>query len=257
MLRWPVTATGVIIMPSLKVYLQLRSRSTGLTGNTGNIVSVIWLCFLLAAEVDAEPQLKMSKQPVNGRITPAPKVIEDYIGNLQRGFGNMTFIAPGGELRWDAWSEPNYIRAVRAAMQIVEQRALGNPLCNHFFREQMPRGLSFDQIWNAEGAQRIRISFSPGSSGTWRAATYPYSAPYEWTITETTVLLGTESIASALVHEATRTNGIGPEYAIATRAEKVCGMQQFALNLAVVRRLGWEILKQSQLKNDVIAQSRP
>jgi hypothetical protein len=225
-----------------------------------NLVAVtllaLWLGILPLSETAAAPQLKTLEQPAAGRITPASRVIEDYTGSLQTGFGSVTFIAPGGELRWDAWTHPDHIQMILVAMQIVEQRALGNPLCNRYFRERMPGGRSFDQIWNAGGAQRIRISFSPGNSGTWRAATYPYSAPYEWTITETTVMLGAESIASAMVHEATRTNGIGPEYAVAARAEQICGMQQFMLSLPTIRRLGWKLVK-NPAPADVIAQSKP
>jgi len=136
---------------------------------------------------------------------------------------------------------PDHIAVVQKAIRLIERRALSNSACNEYFSSQMPGGNSFAQIWNAVGANRIRISFSPGPAGVWRAATYGNTAPFDWTITETTVSLGPESVASALVHEATRTNGIGPEYAVAFRAERVCGMAHFLLTERTVRDLKWRI----------------
>jgi hypothetical protein len=191
----------------------------------------------------AEPMLKLLNQPVSGRITPEPMVIEDYHGKLQRGYETIHFVAPGGELRWDAWIDPDYIEVARQAMQMVGQKAVGNEACNRYFRENMPGGRSFDEIWQATGPQRIRISFSAGPSGAWRAATYPYKAPYEWTITENTVKFGPQSVASAMVHEATRTNGVGPEFRIAYGAATACGTREFMLTRTIMRRLGWQIGK--------------
>ena len=186
----------------------------------------------------AEPMLKRELQAVTGRTTPAPITVEDYHGSLQWGYERLKFIAPGGELRWDAWTDPVYIETAQAAMRLVEQAAVGNRKCNDYFA-LMPGGKTFDELWQATGSERIRVSFSPGPSGTWRAATYPYTAPYEWTITETTVKLGPASVASAMVHEATRTNGIGPQWRIAYGAEAACGVRSYTLDRSIMRQLGW------------------
>lgn len=124
-------------------------------------------------------------------------------------------------------------------MRLIEQRAVGNRRCNRFFRNNMPKGKSFDQIWQGKGLERIRVSFSPGPSGIWRAATYGESTPYEWTVTEIAVRMGVESVASAMVHEATRTNGIGAEGGIAYQAESICGMRHFMLTPQLIQQFGW------------------
>lgn len=200
----------------------------------------IALACTLAAGVSAhaEPMLKFGLQPVASRSTPAPLAVEDYHGSLQTGYEHLNFIAPGGELRWDAWTNPAYIETARAALAQVERIAVGNQHCNDYFT-RMPGGKTFDEIWHATGPERIRISFSPGSSGTWRAATYAYTAPYEWTITESAVKLGPASVASAMVHEATRSNGVGSQWQLAYGAETVCGMRSFVLNRAIMQQLGW------------------
>lgn len=200
------------------------------------------LGLLIAAAVNAEPQLQLPTQQPALRATPAPFTVPDYQGSLAQGYRMIYFIAPGGELRWNAWTDPSYIAIAREAMRLVEQRAIANPACNRFFAERMPGGKTFTQLWHADGPNRIRISFSPGPSGTWRAATYRDSAPFDWTISETAVRLGPESVASAMVHEATRSNGIGPEVAIAYGAERVCGMAHFLLTERLIRQLGWKIL---------------
>ena len=140
------------------------------------IAKIALLIFPLFQPGMAEPMLKLLNQPVTGRITPPPMTIDDYHGKIQRRYEIIRFIAPGGELRWNAWENPDYIALVRAAMQLVEERALNNEACNHYFSQRMSRGKTFSEIWNADGPERIRISFSPGSSGTWRAATY---TPFE------------------------------------------------------------------------------
>ena len=186
----------------------------------------------------AEPQLKLMQQPVAGRITPEPISVEDYHGSLQAGYERLKFIAPGGELRWDAWTDSAYIETARAALSLINEQVVGNRECNDYFAT-MPEGKTFDQIWQATGAERVHVSFSPGPSGTWRAATYTYTAPYEWTITENTVRLGPVSVASAMVHEATRTNGVGAEWQLAYGAEAACGVRPFILNRAIMQQLGW------------------
>ena len=191
----------------------------------------------------AEPVFKVTSQLVIARAIPPPFVVDDYQGVLKWGHEKITFSAPGGVIRWDAWDDPHYLSQAEKAVYIVQKRALNNSRCNHFFATKMPAGKTFAEIWRATGEKRIRISFSPGSSGVWRAATYGRSAPYEWTITETAVKLGPESIASAMVHEATRTNGIGggKDQYIAYQAERVCGMKQFIFNISIIKQLGWEI----------------
>ena len=193
--------------------------------------------------VAAEPLLHLPGQKVSQRTTPAPFAVAEYHGVLQQGYQRLGFIAPGGELRWQAWTEPRYIDVARAAMALVERRALPSESCNRFFAERMPGGRTLSELWHATGSSRIRISFSPGPSGVWRAATYASSAPFEWTITETTVLLGPESVASAMVHEATRSNGVASEYGLAYDAERVCGMAHFLLTEPLIRRFGWRVVK--------------
>jgi hypothetical protein len=73
----------------------------------------------------------------------------------------------------------------------------------------------------------------------WRAATYGTSLPFDWTITENTVLLGPASVASAMVHEASRTNGSGADVQTAYGAEVACGVRQFIINRPVMEKLGW------------------
>lgn len=201
-------------------------------------VVALWLG-LAAATVEAEPLFHLPNQPVSGRMSPAPFDVEAYHGTLNWGYDRVSFTAPGGVLRWNAWIDAEYLTIAKQALQVVEQRAVGNARCNRYFREQMPRAKSFDQIWHGKGPERIRISFSPGPAGIWRTATYGESAPYEWTITETTVRMGVESVASALVHEATRTNGIGAEARIAYQAESACGIRHFLLTPQLVSQFGW------------------
>ena len=193
---------------------------------------------LTATTASAEPLFHLPNQPVVGRMSPPPFSVETYHGTLNWGYDRISYSAPGGVLRWNAWIEADYLAVAKQALEVVEQRAVGNERCNRYF-QQMPRGKSFDQIWHGKGTERIRISFSPGASALWRAATYGNSAPYEWTITETTVRMGVESIASALVHEATRTNGIGAEAHIAYQAESACGMRHFLLTPKLVDQFGW------------------
>lgn len=192
----------------------------------------------LAATAGAEPLFHLPNQPVLGRMSPAPFSVEDFHGTLNWGYDRVSYTAPGGMLRWNAWTEADYLATATQALQWVEQRAVGDERCNRFF-QQMPRAMSFDEIWHGKGPERIRISFSPGPAGIWRAATYGDSAPYEWTITETTVRMGVESVASALVHEATRTNGIGAEARIAYQAESACGIRHFLLTPQLVSQFGW------------------
>ena len=191
----------------------------------------------------AEPTLKTSAQTVSNRAIPAPFDVDDYKGTLKWGQDKIRFVAPGGTIKWEAWQDKNHIETAKQAMEIITNRALSSARCNHFFASKMPRGKTFAEIWHATGPERIQISFSPGPSGVWRAATYGNSSPYEWTITENTVKLGPESIASAMLHEATRTNGIGggKDQYIAYQAEHVCGMRQFILNMTFIKTLGWKI----------------
>ena len=193
----------------------------------------------------AEPLLKVSAQPVSNRTIPLPFEVDDYKGTLHWGHEKITFTTPGGIIRWNAWTNTDYIAVAKHAMKIVENRAISNSRCNHFFAKKMPAGKTLTEIWHANGPERIQISFSPGPSGIWRAATYGVSAPYEWTITENAVKLGPENIASAMLHEATRTNGIGggKNQYIAYQAENICGMQQFILNMKFIKKLGWQIKK--------------
>lgn len=192
----------------------------------------------------AEPMLHRDVNTVTERVTPKPFYVEDYKGKLTQRYGEIEFTAPGGMVRWDPWTSHRYIGVVISAMRIVEERALGNSYCNAFFRESMPKRRSLSEIWHATDAQQIRISFSPGPSALWRAATYGETSPYEWTITETTVLMGPESVASAMVHEATRTNGIGPETAVAYNAETACAMMSYVLNEPLVRKFKWDRKRQ-------------
>ena len=221
------------IFSALTAVLTLRFR---------RIFGVFLTMTLLPLTATTEPLLKLVAQPVAGRITPESFEVADYQGTLQMGYDRFEYIAPGGTIRWEAWTDPAAIATVREAMQIVAEKALDNPRCDAYFADNMPGGKTFSQIWNAQGPERIQVSFSPGPSATWRAATYGNSAPYEWTITEATVLLGPESIASALVHEATRTNGIGPEFQIAYGAEAACGVRSYILTRGLIQQLGWKIL---------------
>ena len=192
-----------------------------------------------ATQSQAEPMLKLHLQPVANRAIPEPISVEDYRGTLQWGYERLSFIAPGGEIRWDAWTDPSYIGIAQTAMRLVEQTAVGNRACNDFFA-RMPGGKTFAELWQATGPERIQISFSPGPSGTWRAATYAFTAPYEWTITEITVKLGPASVASAMVHEATRSNGVGADVKTAYGAERACGMRQYVLDKPLLQQLGWK-----------------
>ena len=186
----------------------------------------------------AAPFLRLTLQSVANRTLPPPIPVSDFQGAIPLGYGKLHFIAPGGVLRWDTWSNPHYIAAAQAALRLIEQRAVGNARCNNYFAG-MAKGKTFDQIWNGTGPTRIHISFSPGPSGTWRAASSPYSAPFEWTITEPTVKLGPESIASAMLLEATRANSVGPQWQIAFGAEEACGVPAPVLSEGIVHRLGW------------------
>lgn len=220
----------------------VRTSTGTATSGSNRVVTAAALALAvtsgLSARAAAEPMLKLEVQPVAGRVTPPPLTIEHYHGSLRWGKQRLHFVAPGGELRWDAWTDPADIETVKAAMVLVEQHAVGNRRCNDYFA-LMPKGKTFDALWHATGPERIRVSFSPGPSGIWRSATYPYLAPLEWTVTEATVIFGPASVASALVHEAARSNGVGPQWRIAYGAEKACGVPSFELTMDVVRRLGW------------------
>lgn len=65
------------------------------------------------------------------------------------------------------------------------------------------------------------------------------AAPYEWTITETAVHLGTDSIAAAMVHEAARTNGLTHQDGVAYGAGQTCGMRAYVISKLIAARLGW------------------
>jgi hypothetical protein len=186
----------------------------------------------------AEPRLRLPDQPVSIRTNPEPFVVDDYEGVIRWGPQRIRFTAPGGSITWQVWENETYIAIITSAMQLIAQKALGNRRCNNYFAA-MPRGRTFDQIWQSAGRDRIHISFSPGSSGMWRAATYGTSLPFDWTITENTVVLGPASVASAMVHEASRTNGSGADVKTAYSAEVACGMQQFIINRPVMEKLGW------------------
>ena len=199
------------------------------------ILSVLWNTAL------AEPWLHQTVQPVIARAIPESFRVEDYVGMLQWGPQRIRYMAPGGIITWQAWEDEQAIQIVRQGMALVAEKAVGNPRCNDYFA-QMPRSKTFDQIWRGQGQEQIRISYSPGPSGMWRAATYGSSLPFDWTITETTVRLGPESVASALVHEASRTNGVGADFKTAYGAEVACGMRQFILNRTVIETLGWDYI---------------
>ena len=225
--------------------MSINHRFIPKSGALGRILSALVLMSIsMSFASHAEPMLKREIQPVTDRVTPSPIPVEDYHGSLQMGYERVKFIAPGGELRWDAWTDPAYIKIAQEAMTLVEQTAVGNRKCNDYFA-LMPEGKTFDELWHATGPRRIRISFSPGPSGTWRAATYPYTAPFEWTIAETTVKLGPASVASAMVHEATRSNGVGPQWRIAYGAEAACGVRSYILNRSVMQQLGWRYWRDS------------
>lgn len=206
------------------------------------VLSILSVLFTVTSAT-AQPELHLPSKLISQRTFPASFKIDDYKGTIQRGTRQIQYFAPGGRVSWQPWTNLEHIAVVAKAIQIVERRAVKNKACNSYFANQMPRGNSFAQIWNATGSDRIRISYSAGFSGIWRAATYGNSAPFDWTVTESTVKLGPESVASALVHEATRTNGVGSKYAIAFRAERVCGMVSFLVTEKVIRDLGWQITR--------------
>lgn len=186
----------------------------------------------------AGPVLRLTPQPAPEYPLPAPVPVKDFQGAIPTGYGRLHFIAPGGMVRWEIWDKPRYIATAQAALRLIEERALGNRQCNDYFA-LMPKGKTFDQIWNGAGMMQIHISFSPGPSGTWRAAAASYTSPFEWTITESTVRLGPASVASALLLEATRTNSIGPQWTISFGAEAFCGLPSPVLNRDKIHRMGW------------------
>lgn len=189
----------------------------------------------------AEPYLHLPLQAVTSRAAPLPVPIDPHRGSFKWGNEWVELIALGGELRWEPWTRPMFVAEVLNAMRLVENRAVGNEWCNRYFSQFMPNGRTLKEIWNATGAQRIRISFSPGPSGMWRAGTHA-SAPFDWTVTENAVRLGPESIASALVHEATRTNGVTHERHVAYGAARACHTSPYVLSEQMLESLGRSVV---------------
>lgn len=204
------------------------------------LLATLFASLAVSAPTNAEPFLHSPVQQVSYRAAPPPFKVNQHRGRFQWGYGHIEFVAPGGELRWGPWIDARYIKKARAALALVHQRAVSSETCNRYFADNMPGGKTLREIWNAQGKYQIRISYSNGPSALWRAATYA-NASYEWTITESTVLLGAESIAAAMVHEATRTNGVTHQTRVAYGAANACGVQPFVLSKLIARRLGWSM----------------
>jgi hypothetical protein len=94
------------IFAALTAVLTLRFRG---------ICGVFLTMTLLPFTTTADPLLKLVAQPVAGRATPESFEVADYQGTLQMGYDRFEYIAPGGTIRWEAWTDPAAMSVTRLA----------------------------------------------------------------------------------------------------------------------------------------------
>lgn len=109
--------------------------------------------------------------------------------------------APTAGWQWQPYADAGFLAALRAAVQIIDNRIKNHQPCNSAFRA-LPGGRTFAQVWNDNS---IWISCDPSRV----AQRYGATLGNEVTVTAYSLAMGRWTVAATLIHELAHVNGAG------------------------------------------------
>jgi hypothetical protein len=104
--------------------------------------------------------------------------------------------------QWLPYTDADYLKTLKEAITIINDRINGNQPCDNAFRA-LPGGRTFAQVWSDNA---IWISYDPKNDGHNYGVTNAVNGK-EISITQFSLRMGRWTTAATLIHELAHTNG--------------------------------------------------